>query len=107
MLNFNNLNIEKSQAVTKPETPSKRKKILPLDFSAIVKAQHDGEEPTNYTRQQESDFSKIEPGNKIALNHYQIIGSWCEVCNDVTMQCCNTTKKKMRCTRCKNDRIYG
>jgi hypothetical protein len=109
MLNFSELEIDKTQEIKHPESkvPLPRMKVVPLDFSAIVKKEHDEEDPTVWSREELSEFSKIEPGHKIPIANYPIVGCWCEHCKDVKMHANNVEKKKLRCLTCKKDKIYG
>jgi len=42
-----------------------------------------------------------EPGHQIPIGNYQIIGQWCDVCEDVEMHVFNKKLKKIRCLTCK------
>jgi hypothetical protein len=42
-----------------------------------------------------------EPGNKIPIGSYHIIGQWCDNCEDVEMHVHNKKLKKIRCVNCK------
>lgn len=50
---------------------------------------------------------KGEPGEKIPLCAYKIVGQWCEECDDVTMHAFSIKTSKIRCLYCKTTKEIG
>ena len=43
----------------------------------------------------------IEPGHQVPVGNYQIIGQFCDVCNDVIMHVFDKKHKQIKCMTCK------
>ncbi len=57
-------------------------------------------------KEQKAELHKIEPGYKIpVLSVGTIVGTWCDHCDDMTMQVLKFDGSKIRCLDCKKDKI--
>jgi hypothetical protein len=100
VINFSSLEFEEVNEPSKSKAFKESKSKITAEALGIPKKLNITE-----AKQRKDELHKIEPGYKTpVLSVGRIIGTWCEHCEDTTMQVLKFDESRLRCLDCKKDR---